>query len=230
MLRGQHRLRNSPHVALMLHAIANQIRDGRKFQIVRAAEFDQLRHARHRAVFVHDFANHARMIAPGKPRQIHASFRLPSAHQHAAIPRPQSVNVPRPRQILRPRIRIRSRQNSGRPIRRANPRRRPALGVDGLAEWGAEGGRVAGRNLPQVEGVAALLGEREADEAAAVLGHEVDGFGSDAVGGHRQVAFVFAVFVVDEDDHASLAHFFDGFFDRGKRRFTLCHLFGSFSS
>ena len=87
-----------------------------------------------------------------------------------------------------------------------------------------------GEIWPQVERVAALLGKREADEAAAEFGHEVDGFGRDVVGGHGQIAFVFAVFVVDEDDHASLAHFFDGFFDRGKWRFTLCHLFGSFSS
>ena len=83
--------------------------------------------------------------------------------------------------------------------------------------------------MPQVEGVAALLGEREADEAAAKFGHEVDGFGSDGVGGHGQIAFVFAVFVIDEDDHASLAHFFDRFFDGGEWRFTLCHLFCSFS-
>ena len=49
-----------------------------------------------------------------------------------------------------------------------------------------------------------------------VLGHEVDGFGGDFFGGHGEVAFVFAVFVVDEDDHASLANFFDGFFDGGE--------------
>src|SRR5437762_4766148 len=36
-----------------------------------------------------------------------------------------------------------------------------------------------------------------ADEAAAVLGHEVDGVGSDFLGGHGEVAFVLAVLVVD---------------------------------
>ena len=64
--------------------------------------------------------------------------------------------------------------------------------------------------------VAAIFGERHADQTAAELGHEVDGFGRDFFGGHGQVAFVFAVLVVDEDDHAALADFFDGFFDGGE--------------
>ena len=59
--------------------------------------------------------------------------------------------------------------------------------------------------------VAALLSEWEADEAAAVLGHEIDGFGSDFLGGHGEVAFVFAVLIVDQDHHAALANFFDSF-------------------
>jgi hypothetical protein len=50
----------------------------------------------------------------------------------------------------------------------------------------------------------------------AVLGHEVDGIGGDLFGGHGEVAFVFAVLVVDEDDHAALADLFDGFFDGGE--------------
>src|SRR5207248_2851157 len=33
-------------------------------------------------------------------------------------------------------------------------------------------------------------------------GHEVDGFGSDLLGGECDVAFVLAVLVIDDDDHA----------------------------
>ena len=36
-----------------------------------------------------------------------------------------------------------------------------------------------------------------------MLGHEVDGFGGNLLGGHGEVALVFAVFVVDDDDHAA---------------------------
>src|ERR1700719_5336448 len=134
------------------------------------------------------------------------------------------MNVSRPRQILGPRVRIRRRQNRRSPVNRADPRRRPALVADRLAEWRAESRRIPRRNLPQVQRVAALFGERKADQPAAVLGHEVDGFGRHAVGCHRQIAFVFAVLVIHQDDHAPLANFFDGFFHRRKRRFMFCHL------
>ena len=75
---------------------------------------------------------------------------------------------------------------------------------------------VNGRHEGQVQLVAALFGEGKADEAAAVFGHEVDGVGGDFFGGHGEVAFVFAVLVVNENDHAALANFFDGFFDGGE--------------
>ena len=68
----------------------------------------------------------------------------------------------------------------------------------------------------EAEVVGALLGEGEADEAAAVAGHEVDGFGGDELGGEREVAFVFAVFVVDDDNHAAGLNLFEGAGDVGE--------------
>ena len=55
--------------------------------------------------------------------------------------------------------------------------------------------------------VGALLGQREADEAAPEAGHEVDGFGRDVLGRQRQVALVLAIFVVDHHNHAAGADF-----------------------
>ena len=49
---------------------------------------------------------------------------------------------------------------------------------------------------------AALLGERQADQAAAVARHEVDVLGPHAGRGHEQVALVLALLVVHHDDHA----------------------------
>ena len=59
------------------------------------------------------------------------------------------------------------------------------------------------RHGRQLQVLAALAGERQADQATAVLGHEVDRFGGDVVGGEHQVAFVFPVFFVDQDHHAT---------------------------
>ena len=64
--------------------------------------------------------------------------------------------------------------------------------------------------------IEALLGHGEADQAASVLGHEVDGFGRDLLGGEGEVAFVLAVFVVDDHDHAAGADLFDRVGDVGK--------------
>ena len=55
-----------------------------------------------------------------------------------------------------------------------------------------------------------VLGQRQADQAAAVLGHEVDDFGRDFFGGDGEVAFVLAIFVVDDHEHAAGANLLDG--------------------
>ena len=49
-----------------------------------------------------------------------------------------------------------------------------------------------------------------------MLGHEVDGFGSNFFGGEGEIAFVFAIFVIDDDDHPSGADLFDRGGDVGK--------------
>ena len=91
-------------------------------------------------------------------------------------------------------------------------------GLDGLSKGGAEARGVLLRHGEEAQVVGALLGEGEADEAAAVAGHEVDGFGSDVLGGQGQVALVLAVLVVDHDDHAARANFVERAGDVGKGR------------
>ena len=54
-----------------------------------------------------------------------------------------------------------------------------------------------------------FFGHGQADQAASVLGHEVDRFGSDLFRGEREIAFVFAILVVDDDDHSPGADLFD---------------------
>ena len=58
-------------------------------------------------------------------------------------------------------------------------------------------------HLAQPELVAALGGQAEADQPAAVDGHEVDRVGRDELCGDREVALVLAVLVVDDHDEAA---------------------------
>ena len=73
----------------------------------------------------------------------------------------------------------------------------------------------------------ALLGHGEADQAASVLGHEIDCFRSDLLSGKGQVTFVLAVLVIDDHDHASRADFLNGV--RNVREWQLRAHCGDFS-
>src|SRR5213593_4290995 len=55
--RGKNGFSNAADVAFVLHAVADEVGHREHLQIVFFAEFDELGHAGHGAVFVHDFAN-----------------------------------------------------------------------------------------------------------------------------------------------------------------------------
>ncbi len=63
----------------------------------------------------------------------------------------------------------------------------------------------------QVETVAKGRRHRQADHAAGVTHHEIDGFRRRLLRGDDEIAFVFAVLVIDEDDHAALVQLLQGF-------------------
>ena len=193
------------------------------FRFVPLAEFVELRDARHGAVVVHDFADDASGLEAGDAGEIDGSFRLASANEDAAVARAQRKNMAGAREVFGARFGIDGGEDGDGAVGGADAGGDAAARVDGFAEGGAESGRVAWRHGSEIQRVAALLGEREADQAAAVCGHEIDGFGRDFFGGHGEIAFVFAVFVVDDDDHAALANFFDGFLDCGEGGLQFSH-------
>ncbi len=103
----------------------------------------------------------------------------------------------------------------------------PASRLDADGEGRAERRAAPPRRLHhrELEAVDLLLVEGHADEAAPVRRHEVDGFGRHELGGHRQVALVLAVLVVDEDDHLARPHVRDGAGDAfGQLRIDRQHL------
>ncbi len=120
------------------------------------------------------------------------------------------------REILRPGLRIDGGEDGDGAVGGADAGGNAKARVDRFRKRGTVDGSVNGRHEGQVQLIAALFGEGKANEAAAVLGHEVDGVRGDFFGGHGEVAFVFAVLVVNEDDHAALPNFFDGFFNSGE--------------
>jgi hypothetical protein len=64
-----------------------------------------------------------------------------------------------------------------------------------------------------VEFVTTFFGKWQADQAARMPGHEVNDFRRHLLGSTHQIAFVLAIFVVNNDDHATVADVGDGLFD-----------------
>ena len=213
---GERGSREAANVAFMLHAVANEIGDGEQFQIVLFAEFDELRHARHGAILAHDFADDAGGSETGDASEVDARFGLACANEDAAVACAKREDMTRTREVLRTGFGIDGGEDGDGAVGGADACGDADARVDGFGKCGAVNAGVDRRHEREVEVVAAIFRERHADEAAAELGHEVDGFGRDFFGGHGEVAFVFAVLVIDEDDHAAVADFFDGLFDSGE--------------
>src|SRR5437867_3129373 len=77
-----------------------------------------------------------------------------------------------------------------------------------------------------VQLVELMLGHREADQAAPVLGHEVDRLGRDLLRCDAEIALVLAVGVVDQDHELAGADVRDGCLDGGDRGPDLLRVLG----
>ena len=85
-------------------------------------------------------------------------------------------------------------------------------GLDRDGEGGLHAAAVGAGHRLEAELVGALLGQREADQAAAVAGHEVDRVGRRHLRRDDQVALILAILVVDEDEHPPVARLVDDLF------------------
>jgi len=108
----------------------------------------------------------------------------------------------------------RRRQNLDGPgaVGGADARGHALCGVHAHLEIGAETFAVLAHHAFDAELLQALGRRRHANQPAAELGHEIHGGGSDELASEDQIAFIFAVGVIHDDDHpapADVGH--DGF-------------------
>ena len=204
-------------VALVAEAVADEFGDGEDAQAVLAAERDEVGDARHLAVVAHDFADHAGGSEAGHAGEVDGGLGLAGADEDAAAAGAEGKDVAGAGEVGGGGFGIDGDADGVGAIGGGDAGGDAFARLDGLSEGGAEAGGVLLRHGEEAQVVGALLGEGEADEAAAIAGHEVDGFGSDVLGGEGEVAFVLAIFVVDDDDHAAGANFVEGAGDVGER-------------
>ena len=164
---------------------------------------------RDRAVVLHALADHRRRREPRHRREVAAGLGVAGAHEHAAVLGLQREDMAWLHQVAGLGIAAHRRLDGARAVGCGDPGGHAFGGLDGDGECGAVARAVAARHGRQTEPLAALPRQRQADQAAAIARHEVDGLGADMVGGQDQVAFVLTLLVVDEDHHAAGRQFGD---------------------
>ena len=86
-------------------------------------------------------------------------------------------------------------------------------GIHADGEGGFVAFEIAAGHLWKIEFLGACGGERRADQAAAVDGHEIDHFRGAERGGADEVGLVFAGWIIGADDHSAGGDFRDDFID-----------------
>ncbi len=213
-----HRLLGNPlNGTFMDHPIVNQVGDGADLDVMLQGKCFEFGAPRHGAVVVHDFADQARRLETGHARQVAGRFGMTGARQGATRLSHEREDMARADDVFGLGVLGSGSLHSTCAVGCRDTGGHAFGGFDGNGELGAETRTVARGHQRQLEGFAALASHRHADQTTGETRHEVDVLGLHAFGGHDQVAFVFTVFVIHEDDHLALANVFDQFFDTVER-------------
>ena len=216
--RGQRHRGHALDEALVAAPVLDQVGDGDQLQPVPLAVGHEVAHAGHRPVVVHDLAHDAGRDEPGEARQVDGGLGLAGPLEDTAGARLQRLDVTRMDHVRRGLGGVDRHLDRVRAVVRRDARGDAFPRFDRVHEGGAERRLVALRHGAQVELVAALLGEAEADQAAPVGGHEGDRLGRGELRRDREVALVLAVLVVHDDDEAAVPDLLDRLLDGRERR------------
>ena len=211
--RGDDALGRTRDQALRLAAVVDEVGDGADFQLMLRGKFDEIGQARHATVVLEDFANHGGRLQAGQAGEVATGFGMAGAYQHTAVFRRQREDMTRTDDVGGAGVAGDGGLYGACAIRGGNAGGHPLRGFDRHREVGVHAGAVLLHHGGQVELAAACVGQGQANKAAAMLGHEIDVGGSGELCAQHQIAFVFAVFLVNQDHHAALADFIDDFGD-----------------
>src|SRR4030095_5724055 len=125
--------------------------------------------------------------------------------------------MPGPTEIGRAGGGIDGRERRGCPIRSGDTGRHVRLAINRYTERGAERRRIRRNGQRDFELIQPCARHGQTDLSAPVLGHEVDRLWRHFRRRHRQIAFVLAIFIVDDDEHAAGVDGGDRLLDRRER-------------
>jgi hypothetical protein len=198
--------------------VGDQILHRAELEPVLRTELDEIGDAGHRAVVLHDLADHACRREAGKTGEVDRALGLARALERPTGTGAQGEDVARLHDVARAHAGV-----GGHLDRPCAVARRDA-GLDALSRLDRDGERrLVGRLVvrdhePEPQLVAALGRERQADQPAPVRRHEVDRLGRDELGRHAEVALVLTVGGIAHHYHLTAANGLDGLVDRDERR------------
>ena len=199
---------------LLAPPVGDQVGDRDHLQAVALAVGNQVRNARHRAVVVHDLADDAGRSQAGEAGEVDRGLGLPGALQHPAVFGLEREDMAGLNQVMGSRVGVDRDLDRVGAVVGGDAGRDPVPGLDRDREGGLQRRLVLRRHQVEAKRIATFGGQREADQAAPLLRHEVDRLGRGELRRHRQVALVLAGLVVADDDHPPAANVLDRLLDR----------------
>ena len=134
---------------------------------------------------------------------------MTGSHQHTADPACQGKDVARANKVVGAYIAVREGQCRIGALLGGDSRRQAVPVVHAHRECGGQRRIVARHHGFEVQTLRIIHRQRRAENPARVADHECDPLGRCFRCGHDEVAFVFAVVVIDDDDEFALPHGLD---------------------
>jgi len=181
-------------------AVFDQLFNGDQFQRKPFAVCLQFGKAGHGPILVQYFTQHARGRKAGEDSKVHRGFGMPGALENAARSGAEREDMAGLNKLVGGGGGIGDDADSGAPVSGADAGGDPFRGVDRNGEIRAVAFAVIGDHRIEAEALELVFDRGDANEATPVADHHVDRLGGGGRGGHDEVALVFAVLVIHNDD------------------------------
>jgi len=190
--------------------------DGSNFQVVLFGKGLKFGKAGHGTVFVENFTNNPGGVEAREAGQVDRCFGMTGAPENSSGVSLERENVSGAHKVLRFGKGIGEDGNGLGPICGTDSSGNSLGRIDGDGEVCPLRFVIALHHKRETESVRRIGQDGCADKATSMGGHEVDDLRRDFLGGTDQVAFVFAIFVIYNDDDFSFADVGDEFFGRAE--------------
>lgn len=204
---------------LAIVAVLDQLLDGDELEAELLAELDQFREACHGSVLIEDFTKDPGWGKAGEYGEINGRLGMPGALQDAARARAQGEDMAWLDKLVGGGFGIGDDPDGLAAIGGTDAGGDALGGIDGHGEVGAMAFAVIGDHRIEAEALELMFHGGNANQAAAMPDHHVDGLRRGGGGGHDQVALIFTIFVIGDDNQFAGGDIINGRLNGIKRIF-----------